>query len=87
MPRGTTSHARSIIKAEELLKKLQGFALGEIDPKTGEPIQLTQRQVSAYKICLAKAIPDLKAVELTGEDGKPITAAVKVLFVDAPDKK
>ena len=61
MHTGPVSHARKIIKAEELLKLLQNNVLdSEAEP-------LHQNRLHAIKILLAKAIPDLKAVEHTGD--------------------
>lgn len=61
MPTGTVSHVRNIIKAEELIIKLQNSVL---DPNIEA---LGQNEVNCIKILLAKAIPDLKAVEHTGD--------------------
>ena len=61
MPTGTISKARQIINAEKLINLLQDNVL---DPNA-EP--LNQNKLHAIKILLAKAIPDLKAVEHTGD--------------------
>ena len=58
---GKISHAREIIKATELIEMLQINALDS----NAEPLH--QNKLHAIKILLAKAIPDLKAVEHTGD--------------------
>jgi len=61
MPTGTISKARQIIKAEELIIKLQNNALDDDAPP------LHQSKLHAIKILLGKTVPDLKAVEHTGD--------------------
>lgn len=55
---------KRLISASQLLNRLISHANGEIE--------MTASQVNAAKIVIGKAIPDLKAVELTGEGGGPI---------------
>lgn len=52
------------IRASQLLNRLTSFANGEIE--------LNAAQVNAAKIVIGKVIPDLKAIEHSGKDGKPI---------------
>ena len=61
MPTGTVSHARSIIKAEELLKLLQDNALDPDAP----PIH--QNKLTTIKMLLNRSVSELKQVEHTGE--------------------
>ena len=61
MPKGTVSNARKIINAEKLINLLQDNVLD----KDAKP--LNQNKLHAIKILLAKAIPDLKAIEHTGD--------------------
>jgi hypothetical protein len=63
---------RSAIQTTQLIKRLQGFALGETETrgKKGEdpkPIELDSNRIKAIEILLRKSIPDLKAVEHSGE--------------------
>ena len=53
-----------------LIKKLNGHALGQ-----GE---MTQTQIAAAKILLAKTVPDLKQVELRGDPDNPIQVVTEV---------
>lgn len=52
---------KRLISASQLLNRLISHANGEVD--------MTSSQVNAAKIVIGKSIPDLKAVELTGEGG------------------
>ncbi len=63
MPNPTRSKVREIIKAEELVNKLQNSVL---DPNL-EP--LGQNEVNCIKILLNKCLPDLKAIEHSGGEG------------------
>lgn len=60
---------KRLISASQLLNRLISHANGEIE--------MTQSQVNAAKIVIGKAIPDLKAIELTGEDGGPMQLIAK----------
>lgn len=67
MPTGTISHVRNIIRAEDIIIKLQNSVLGE------NPTPLNQNEINTCKILLSKAIPDLKAVETSGSIETDIT--------------
>lgn len=55
---------KRLIQASQLINRLISHANGEIE--------MTASQVNAAKIVIGKAIPDLKAIEVTGEEGGPI---------------
>jgi hypothetical protein len=55
---------KNLIRASQLLNRLTAHANGEIE--------LTQSQIQAARIVIAKAIPDMRSVEITGEDGGPL---------------
>lgn len=57
---------KRLIRASQLLNRLNSFANGEIE--------MTQAQVNAARVVIAKEIPDLKAIELSGkgEEGEII---------------
>jgi hypothetical protein len=62
-----TTHAektKRLIQASQLLNRLNSHAIGEVE--------MTASQVNAARIVIGKSIPDLKAIELTGEDGGPL---------------
>ena len=55
---------KKLIQASQLLNRLISHANGEVD--------LTQSQINAAKIVIGKYIPDLKAIELSGNEEKPV---------------
>lgn len=59
---------REAIKTTQLVKRLQGFALGENDGKTGEPIEIDSGRLKAIEVLLRKSLPDLSTVTLVGDD-------------------
>ena len=58
---------REKIKTSQLINRLNSFVLGEVDGKTGKPIEMSSTQVSAAIALLRKVLPDLQATQLTGE--------------------
>lgn len=60
---------RAKIQASQLINRLHDNAFGKVE--------LTQSQVRSIEILLKKAIPDLSAVELTGESGGPVKVTVE----------
>ncbi len=65
--RNDTTHqekTKKLIQASQLLNRLNSFANGEIE--------MTQAQVNAAKIVIGKTIPDLKAIEISGNEDKPV---------------
>lgn len=70
---------RDNIRTTMLIKRLTEHILGKIE--------LTTSQVASIKILLGKALPDLKAMELTGEEGGDIKIITRVerVIVNATD--
>ena len=62
-PRNRDS-SNKLISATQLLNRLISHANGEIE--------LTNTQITAAKIVIGKYIPDLKAIELSGDPNRPI---------------
>lgn len=60
-----TDRARERIRTSMLLRRLQKFALGE--KEQGADVKLTAVQVKAIEVLLRKKLPDLTAVEHSGE--------------------
>lgn len=56
---------RDKIQANQLINRLEDHALGNVD--------LTTTQIKAIEILLRKTIPDLSAVEYSGDEDAPIT--------------
>jgi hypothetical protein len=63
------------IQASQLLNRLESYAKGKID--------MTQGQVMAAKVVIGKSIPDLKSIEYSGNDDKPVQRHMIVEFVGA----
>ena len=63
------------IQASQLINVLQKHALGdEADGK-----ELNQSRIKAIEILLRKSIPDLSAVQVSGDEEKPIKHVVEWL--------
>ncbi len=67
---------RQRIKVAQLINRLQAFALGEPAPQTGKPIEMSTAQVTAAIKLIGKAVPDLAAVQLSGDEDNPVTYKV-----------
>lgn len=59
---------KDLIRASQLLNRLTQCANGEIE--------LTPAQIQAARIVIGKAIPDLKAVEVTGNSDAPVQMVI-----------
>lgn len=55
---------RAKIQTSQLINRLTDHALGEID--------MTPTQIKAIEILLKKSMPDLQAVELSGDPENPV---------------
>ncbi len=56
---------RDKIQATQLVNRLENHALGDVE--------LSRTQIKAIEILLKKALPDLSAVEHSGDDENPVT--------------
>jgi hypothetical protein len=63
---------RQKIQTSQLVNRLNGYALGENDPTSGQPIEITQGQLKAMEILLRKSLPDLAAVQISGDPEAPM---------------
>lgn len=63
-----SAEVRKKIQASQLANRLQSHAFGEVEMST--------TQVTAARVLLAKTVPDLSSVELTGDPDKPIHHAI-----------
>ena len=59
---------RDKIQSALLIEKLHKVAL--------EGLEITSQQMKAIEILLKKSVPDLSAVELSGDDDKPMTLKI-----------
>lgn len=58
---------RTAIKTSQLVNRLQGFALNELDAQTDKPVEMSPAQVKAAVALLKKTIPDLQAIEMAAD--------------------
>ena len=64
---------REKIQTTQLVKRLTDHALNDLD--------LSASQIKAIEILLKKTLPDLKQLEVTGQDGKDlIPDAIRVIY-------
>lgn len=66
---------RRKIQTSQLINRLTDHALGLIE--------LESSQVRAIEILLKKTVPDLSAVELSGDAENPIAQKVQIEIIDA----
>lgn len=57
---------RAKIQASQLINVLQNHALGASDS------ELTQSRLKAIEILLRKSVPDLSAIQLSGDEDAPV---------------
>lgn len=67
-----SEQVRSKIQASQLINRLTQHALGKID--------LKPEQVRSIDILLKKCIPDLSAIQLSGDDENPIHAVTEIVL-------
>lgn len=70
---------RAKIQASQLVNRLNNIAMGKV---AADPVQ-----VSAAKALLNKVLPDLKAMEMTGADGRDLIPSRIERVVVKPDDK
>jgi hypothetical protein len=68
----TPDKVRERIKTGVILDRLEKHTLGELD--------LTQTQLKAAEILLRKTIPDLKAVEHSGDAANPVKVVTDIVL-------
>lgn len=70
---------RSKIQASQLINRLTDHAFGEVE--------LSQSQIKAIEILLKKKLPDLSAIELSGDPDNPIKHEVIERVIVDPKKR
>ena len=63
-------HIRDKIRASKILQRVEQAALGEIS--------MTKEELAAAKLVLAKCIPDLQSIQLTGDPNNPVQMVSRV---------
>ena len=64
---------REKIQTSQLINRLTDHVLNELE--------LSASQIKAIEILLKKTLPDLKQIEITGEDGGPIKTSSTFNFI------
>lgn len=54
---------REAIRTSQLLNRLQAYALSEVDPQSGKPIEMKSTQVKAIEVLLDRVLPKMQSVE------------------------
>lgn len=67
---------RTKIKVTELINRVQAYALGELGDS-----DVSSTRLNAIKMLLAKTLPDLSSIEITGDDDKPVRVVTKIELV------
>ena len=68
---------RAKIQTSQLVNRLESHALGTAE--------LSATQIKAIEVLIRKTLPDLSAVEMSGEDGGPIETVQKIVLVGPDD--
>jgi len=63
-----TARCRAMIKTDHLLKRVQDYILTEKDDTTMTPTRLR-----AIEVLLRKTLPDISAVQISGDSDNPLT--------------
>lgn len=69
---------RAAIKTSQLVNRLQNFALGEVDGKTKDKIEIDGTRLKAIEILLRKSLPDLSNITISGDDENPLMIKVVI---------
>lgn len=68
---------RAKIQTSQLLNRLSDHALGDV--------KLEATQVRSIEVLLKKVLPDLSAVELSGDEDSPIVTRIELIDGDSKD--
>ena len=63
-----TTRCRAMIKTDHLLKRVQDYILTEKDDTN-----MTQTRLRAIEVLLRKTLPDISAVQISGDSDNPLT--------------
>jgi hypothetical protein len=76
--------SRDAIKTTQLVKRLQQFAFEEED-EGGQVVEIDPQRLRAIEILLKKTLPDLKAIEHSGDPEKPVIQRIERVIVRPSD--
>ena len=76
---------KAAIKTTQLTKRLCAFALGEVDPQSKKPVEMSKVQVTAALGLLKKTLPDTKSIEMSNDPDNPLVIPAPVINFVKPD--
>jgi hypothetical protein len=76
---------RQAIKTTQLVKRLQFYALGELDD-AGNKVELDPQQIRSIEILLKKTLPDQQAVKVSGDEDNPVTHVFRTFYEPKPNE-
>lgn len=76
--------ARAAVDTVRLIKRLQQYALGEVD-EDGSPIELDASRLKVIEMLLKKTLPDLASVSLAGSSDKALENVVEKIVREIVD--
>ena len=71
---------REKIQVSNLITRVQKYALGELSDE-----DISSNRLNAIKLLLAKTLPDLSSVEMSGLNGVPLTPPVIRIVKDSAE--
>jgi hypothetical protein len=71
---------RTKIKVTELINRVQSYALGDLKDE-----DVSSNRLNAIKLLLAKALPDLSSIEITGDVDNPLEIISTIQLVALND--
>ena len=77
------ANTREKIRTSQLINRLTAHALGEADPQSGKPVELSATQVRSIEILLKKSLPDLTATTLQGDEDAPLHVIGELVWLDS----
>ena len=78
--------SRSAIKTTQLVKRLNLFALNELDD-AGNVVELDAARLRAIEILLRKTLPDLSNIQVSGDADNPLEVITRIELVSGGDAK
>jgi hypothetical protein len=76
---------RAAIQTTQLVKRLQYYALGDVephDPEKSPPAEMDAGRLRAIEILLRKTLPDLSTVTHSGDAENPVGILFKTIYED-----
>lgn len=69
---------RAKIQVAQLINRVQDYATGKLTDE-----EVSSNRLNAIKLLLAKTLPDLSSIEITGDEDKPlVVTAIERTIID-----